>query len=181
MKHFIGFIQNKWVTGDYEVRADRESFTPDWAATRVAPSAREVAEAELILPLERQGQNLLLAMADGKGGEASQVLRGCGINSDTLRAALVDVRGAQRVVDDDPEAKFRALERYCTDLTELARRGKLDPVIVSATAPKIARPRSRAGGQVAFTRREDHSVGAMTSSCWSVAVGRGSEGGHPDR
>ena len=74
-------------------------------------------------------EHLLLAMADGKGGEASQVLRQIGINSDTLRAALVDVRGAQRVADDDPEAKFRALERYCTDLTELARRGKIDPVI----------------------------------------------------
>jgi ATP-dependent Clp protease ATP-binding subunit ClpB len=74
-------------------------------------------------------EHLLLAMADGKGGEASQILRQAGINSDTLRAALVDVRGAQRVTDEDPEGKFRALEKYCTDLTQVARRGKLDPVI----------------------------------------------------
>ncbi|MCK9463296.1 MAG: ATP-dependent chaperone ClpB [Proteobacteria bacterium] len=74
-------------------------------------------------------EHLLLAMADGKGGEASRLLREIGINCDTLRAALVDVRGGQRVTDEEPEGKFRALERYCTDLTERARRGKLDPVI----------------------------------------------------
>jgi len=73
-------------------------------------------------------EHLLLAMADGKGA-AGKALREVGINGDTLRRALVDVRGAQRVTDEDPEGKFRALERYCADLTELARRGKLDPVI----------------------------------------------------
>ncbi|MFO8073750.1 MAG: ATP-dependent chaperone ClpB [Polyangia bacterium] len=74
-------------------------------------------------------EHFALAMAAGKGGEAARLLREAGIDSDTLRAALIDVRGAQRVSDPDPEAKFRALERYCVDLTDLARRGKLDPVI----------------------------------------------------
>jgi len=87
------------------------------------------AEADRLKDDYVSTEHLLLAMADGKGGEASQLLREAGINGDTLRSALVDVRGAQRVTDDDPETKFRALERYCTDLTELARRGKLDPVI----------------------------------------------------
>ncbi len=74
-------------------------------------------------------EHFALAMAAGKGGEAARLLREAGIDSDTLRAALIEVRGAQRVSDPDPEAKFRALERYCVDLTDLARRGKLDPVI----------------------------------------------------
>jgi ATP-dependent Clp protease ATP-binding subunit ClpB len=74
-------------------------------------------------------EHFLLALAEGKGGEATRILREAGINGDTLRQALVDVRGAQRVTDEEPEAKFRALERYCSDLTELARRGALDPVI----------------------------------------------------
>ncbi len=74
-------------------------------------------------------EHFLLAIADGKGGEVSTLIRENGITIDTLRVALQDVRGNQRVVDQDPEGKFQALERYCQDLTELARRGKLDPVI----------------------------------------------------
>ncbi len=74
-------------------------------------------------------EHSLLALADGKGGEASTLFKNNGITMDTLRAALQDIRGNQRVVDQDPEGKFQALERYCQDLTELARRGKLDPVI----------------------------------------------------
>jgi len=87
------------------------------------------AEADRLKDEYVSTEHLLLAMAEGKAGEASRLLREVGINSDTLRAALVDVRGSQRVTDEDPEAKFRALERYCSDLTDLARRGKLDPVI----------------------------------------------------
>ena len=46
-----------------------------------------------------------------------------------MLAALAEVRGRQRVTDQNPEEKYQALERYGRDLTELARRGKLDPVI----------------------------------------------------
>jgi ATP-dependent Clp protease ATP-binding subunit ClpB len=73
-------------------------------------------------------EHFLLAMAEPRG-EGGKVLAARGINLDLLRAALVDVRGNQRVTDPDPEGKFQALERYCQDLTELARRGKLDPVV----------------------------------------------------
>ena len=74
-------------------------------------------------------EHFLLAMAvDGKC-KAHEVIRLLGLDVDILRRALVDVRGGQRVTDADPEGKFQALERYCLDLTDLARRGKLDPVI----------------------------------------------------
>jgi ATP-dependent Clp protease ATP-binding subunit ClpB len=74
-------------------------------------------------------EHFLLAIASAPRCEAGKVLARFGLDLDTLRAALVDIRGNQRVTDPDPEGKFQALERYCQDLTELARKGKLDPVI----------------------------------------------------
>ena len=52
-----------------------------------------------------------------------------GVNYDKLLSAMVAVRGSQRVTDKDPEGKFQALEKYCRDLTEQARKGKTDPVV----------------------------------------------------
>ncbi|MGH7378604.1 MAG: Clp protease N-terminal domain-containing protein, partial [Candidatus Methylomirabilales bacterium] len=74
-------------------------------------------------------EHLLLAAADGAGDPAQRILREAGLTRDGLYAALAEVRGGQRVTDPSPEEKYQALERYGRDLTELARRGKLDPVI----------------------------------------------------
>ena len=74
-------------------------------------------------------EHFLLAMTEGKDRDLARFMSDMGITTDTLRGALQDIRGSHQVTDDDPEAKFRALERYCVDLTDLARRGKLDPVI----------------------------------------------------
>jgi len=74
-------------------------------------------------------EHFLLAMADSKKLESFRILKDNGIIEETIRRALQDIRGNQRVADADPESKFKALEKYCIDLTELARRGKLDPVI----------------------------------------------------
>ena len=60
---------------------------------------------------------------------AGKLLEQAGASSEVILKALVDVRGAQRVTDPNPEAKYQALERYALDLTEQARQGKLDPVI----------------------------------------------------
>ena len=73
-------------------------------------------------------EHLLLALLEG-GGDAAKILAGSGINRDNLLAALQQVRGAQRVTDQNPEDRYQALERYATDLVELARQNKLDPVI----------------------------------------------------
>src|SRR3990172_4735444 len=73
-------------------------------------------------------EHLLLAIADGKGA-ASDVLKASGADRDRILKALIEVRGTQRVTDQNPEDKYQALERYSRDLTELARKGKLDPVI----------------------------------------------------
>ncbi|MCC6747569.1 MAG: ATP-dependent chaperone ClpB [Deltaproteobacteria bacterium] len=74
-------------------------------------------------------EHFLLSMADRPKTEAGRLLVEYGVTPDLLRAALVDVRGEHRVSDPDPEGKYQALERYCIDLTERARKGKLDPVI----------------------------------------------------
>src|SRR6266511_395046 len=73
-------------------------------------------------------EHLFLALLEGDTGPA-RLLREAGLKPDTVLAALAEVRGRQRVTDQNPEEKYQALERYGRDLTDLARRGRLDPVI----------------------------------------------------
>jgi ATP-dependent Clp protease ATP-binding subunit ClpB len=74
-------------------------------------------------------EHLLLALAEEKGSTTRELLMAQGASAPALRAALEAVRGPHRVTDQAPEEKYRALERFSRDLTELARSGKLDPVI----------------------------------------------------
>ena len=74
-------------------------------------------------------EHLLLGIAHLKDDAARSALSAAGATHDAILQALTAVRGSQRVTDQNPEAKFQALEKYAKDLTELARRGKLDPVI----------------------------------------------------
>jgi ATP-dependent Clp protease ATP-binding subunit ClpB len=74
-------------------------------------------------------EHLLLAIVDAGNGPAGRVLREGGVTKDALYHALAEVRGTQRVTDQSPEDKYQALERFSRDLTDLARKGKLDPVI----------------------------------------------------
>jgi ATP-dependent Clp protease ATP-binding subunit ClpB len=74
-------------------------------------------------------EHLLLALAQNKKDPAQLLLASLGATRDAILKALTAVRGNQRVTDQNPEGKYQALERYAKDLTELARRGKLDPVI----------------------------------------------------
>jgi ATP-dependent Clp protease ATP-binding subunit ClpB len=74
-------------------------------------------------------EHLLLAITHLKQDAAQQILARHGATYDAILKALTAVRGSQKVTDQNPEAKYQALERYARDLTEQARRGKLDPVI----------------------------------------------------
>ncbi len=86
-------------------------------------------EAERLKDEYVSTEHLLLAIAsDGEGG-AGRVLQELGITKDDVYRVLMDVRGGQRVTDQNPEEKYQALQRYTRDLTDLARQGKLDPVI----------------------------------------------------
>ncbi len=74
-------------------------------------------------------EHLLLAATQEKNEATQLALAAAGATHDAILRALTAVRGSQRVTDQNPEAKYQALERYARDLTDLARRGKLDPVI----------------------------------------------------
>ena len=74
-------------------------------------------------------EHLLLGAAHQKNEAAGAALAHTGATHEAILKALTAVRGTQRVTDQNPEGKFQALEKYAKDLTELARRGKLDPVI----------------------------------------------------
>ncbi len=87
------------------------------------------AEAQRLKDDYCSTEHLLIALAQDKDGAAGRILRSAGVTPDAIYRALVDVRGSQRVSDPNPEEKYQALERYSRDLTELARKGKLDPVI----------------------------------------------------
>jgi ATP-dependent Clp protease ATP-binding subunit ClpB len=74
-------------------------------------------------------EHLLLALLSKDLGPASRVLREAGVDRNTVLKALAEVRGSQRVTDPDAEQRYQSLAKYTRDLTELARQGKLDPVI----------------------------------------------------
>src|SRR3989441_8511324 len=73
-------------------------------------------------------EHLFLALLED-GTDVVRLLREAGMTRDQILAALAEIRGRQRVTDQSPEEKYQALERYGRDLTDLARKGKLDPVI----------------------------------------------------
>ncbi len=87
-------------------------------------------EAEALKDDYVSTEHLLLAMADeGDKGAAGRLLKGYGLTRERILQALARIRGSQRVTSQNPESTYQALERYGRDLTDMARRGKLDPVI----------------------------------------------------
>ncbi|HEX5215731.1 MAG TPA: ATP-dependent chaperone ClpB [Vicinamibacterales bacterium] len=94
----------------------------------VATAAEQ--EAERLKDEYTSTEHLFLAIAAESGrAPASDALKRIGVTKDAIFQALTAVRGSQRVTDQNPEGKYQALERYGRDLTEVARKGKLDPVI----------------------------------------------------
>ncbi|MGO8988506.1 MAG: ATP-dependent chaperone ClpB [bacterium] len=86
-------------------------------------------EAERLTDEYVSTEHLLIAIADEKQGAAFQILRRNGVTKDAIFRVLQEIRGPHRVTDQNPEEKYQALKRYARDLTEEARKGKLDPVI----------------------------------------------------
>lgn len=74
-------------------------------------------------------EHLLLATLDEKGNSLVDYMKKQGLTKDAIYSVLKEVRGTQRITDQNPEDKYQALQRFGRDLTELARQGKLDPVI----------------------------------------------------
>ncbi len=74
-------------------------------------------------------EHIFVVIASERQGEAGKILRNSGIDREKLLQAIKDLRGGHRVTDARAESKYRSLEKYSRDLTEMARQGKLDPVI----------------------------------------------------
>ncbi len=74
-------------------------------------------------------EHLVLALVEASDGPAARLLKEQGVTPDTILRVLKDIRGSQRVTDQTPEDKYQALHRYGRDLNDLARKGKMDPVI----------------------------------------------------
>src|SRR5260221_1812056 len=120
-----------------EVTADVAKYSKVGGASAepmVASSLRKVFDAAFEVATQFNDEyvsteHFLLAIAKTKETTAAKILSRHGAVPDALLKALQSVRGTQRVTDQNPEDKYQALERYSRDLTALARRGKLDPVI----------------------------------------------------
>ncbi|PYS55473.1 MAG: ATP-dependent chaperone ClpB [Acidobacteria bacterium] len=74
-------------------------------------------------------EHLLIALSNAKGEPVARLLQSHGVTREAILKVLVSIRGTQKITDPNPEEKYQALQRYSRDLTELARKGKLDPVI----------------------------------------------------
>ncbi len=86
-------------------------------------------EAEKMQDEYLSTEHLLMSIADEKEGDAGRILRSNGINREDLEKVITDMRGGSRITDQNAEENFQALDKYAQDLTERARKGKLDPVI----------------------------------------------------
>ncbi len=86
-------------------------------------------EAEKLRDRYISTEHLLLSMSEEREGGVSRLYKKFGLTRDNLLQALARIRGSQRVLDQTPEDKYQVLEKYGRDLTQLAKRGKLDPVI----------------------------------------------------
>jgi len=100
----------------------------------LSPAARAVLDeawsaAQKFKDEYLSAEHLLLGLARVRQCEASRILKKHGADEEAILNALSQVRGSQRVTDENPEGKYQALKRYARDLTDLARAGKLDPVI----------------------------------------------------
>ena len=123
------------VTAEVEALLARRPKVSGSGAGQVylSPQLKKVLDRAFAVAGEMQDEyvsveHLFLALID-EGGEIADLLRRQGVERQSFLQALAAIRGHQRVVDQDPEAKYQALEKYGRDLTALARQGKLDPVI----------------------------------------------------
>ncbi|MBD3296088.1 MAG: AAA family ATPase, partial [Candidatus Omnitrophica bacterium] len=136
-----GLILKKAGTDPASIRSslDRQlSALPRVSGTAAQPYLSRGAN-EVMIRAEKEARNMkdefisvehfLLALLDKPDSEAAGLLVESGLTRSTVLGTLKEIRGGQRVVDQDPEGKYQALEKYGRDLVELAEQGKLDPVI----------------------------------------------------
>jgi ATP-dependent Clp protease ATP-binding subunit ClpB len=122
------------VAAECERRLERLPKVSGAGEPYITPELRRVLERAFTEADQMRDQfvsveHLLIGLAEEKRGGAAEVLAQAGVTRDAVLKALVSIRGSQRVTDQNPEDKYQALQRFTRDLTDLARAGKLDPVI----------------------------------------------------
>ncbi|PYK84083.1 MAG: ATP-dependent chaperone ClpB [Verrucomicrobia bacterium] len=121
------------LTGELERRPRVTGAAVDIRLSNELRSVLDSAEKEMAKLKDEytSAEHYLLALSTvpQSGIPAAKILKDLGVTRDKLMQALQQVRGSQRVTDQNPEGKYQTLEKYGRDLTELARRGKIDPVI----------------------------------------------------
>ncbi len=100
----------------------------------ISKTTSDVLEAAFVEAAKMKDQyvsieHIFLAISDKKDCDAAKILGRYGIKRESVLKVLMDIRGSQRITDPNPEEKYQALDRFSRDLTDLARLGKLDPVI----------------------------------------------------
>ncbi|MFP4364583.1 MAG: ATP-dependent chaperone ClpB [Spirochaetia bacterium] len=129
----LGVNRKAFITDFESLLSSKPKMYGDSAQARLSPQANRVlvnaeTEAENLKDEYISTEHILLAAA-GEDNEAGRLLKRLGITKDGILTALRQIRGNQRVTDQNPENRYQVLERYCKDLTGLARKEKLDPVI----------------------------------------------------
>ncbi|MFO7687527.1 MAG: ATP-dependent chaperone ClpB [Desulfobacterales bacterium] len=122
------------VARDLTLAVDRLPKVSQSTDVYVSPRTKKILDAAFAEAAKMKDQyvsieHILLAMCDEKDGEAPRILHRHGINRDAILKVLIDIRGSQRITDPNPEEKYQALDKFSRNLTDLARLGKLDPVI----------------------------------------------------
>ncbi len=121
------------VRAELDARLGRLSTVLGWSQLSMSPEIRRVLdtaqrESEKMSDAFTSTEHLLLALT-AEGGWVAELLKRRGVTREGVLTVLKDLRGAQRAEDPQAEEKYQALKRFGRDLTELATRGKLDPVI----------------------------------------------------
>jgi ATP-dependent Clp protease ATP-binding subunit ClpB len=131
----IGANQNQLIEAfDAALEAQPKVSGTGYGQAYISPRAKAVLdkafhEAENMKDEYVSLEHILLAVTEEKEGEAARILARSGISRDSILQVLVDIRGGQRITDPNPEDKYQALERFSRDLTAIASKGDLDPVI----------------------------------------------------
>jgi len=120
-----------------QVEAEIEKMPKQYGVTAqgyISPNLKKVFdnawnEAQRLKDEYLSSEHLLLSISEMKESSAGRILREFGADKDSIFKALVEVRGSKRVTDQNPEDKYQALKKFGRDITDLARKGKLDPVI----------------------------------------------------
>jgi ATP-dependent Clp protease ATP-binding subunit ClpB len=138
-ENVVGAVLNKLGVGPQQIRRELEKALERMPKTSegevyVGAALRQVMneaqkEADKLKDEYISTEHLFLAMLKDTAGGAGMILAENGVREEAVLQALAAVRGSQRITDPQPEGKYQALQRYGRDLTDLARQGKLDPVI----------------------------------------------------